>query len=141
MAKKQVTSFSIDWYDCRLCCALDKVHEKTTIYFRKNLIKIEQFNGLNVLLGKYEIFANRDDVNEFFDFINKSDSNNSWKDDYSVMVCDGLLWEMRLRYNDRTIKLVKGTVEKPDKGRKIEKMIENMLSNERCVEKPILFGC
>lgn len=138
---KQITSFSIDWHDCGLCCALDKVCEKTTIYLRKNLIKIEKFNGLNILLSKEEFFANRELINDFFDFINDMDANNNWKEDYSVMVCDGSQWEMKLRYNDKTVKHIKGTVVKPDKGRKIEKMIKGMLSDERCIETPILFGC
>ena len=94
---KQITSFSIDWYDCGLCNPLDKVHEKTTIYLRKNLIRIENFNGLNELLSKKEYFVNRDDINDFFDFINKMDSGNEWKNDYSVMVCDGSTWEMLFR--------------------------------------------
>ena len=140
MSGKQITSFSIDWHDCGLCCAFDKVREKTTIYLRKNLIKIEKFNGLNDLLGQGKYFVSREDISELFDFINKMDSNNNWKDDYRVMVCDGSIWEMKLRYNDKTVKVIKGTVEKPDKGRKIEKMIKDMLFNE-CIEEPILFEC
>ena len=138
---KQITSFSIDWYNCGLCCAFDIVHEKTTIYLRKNLIKIEKFNGLNDLISKEEYFVQRDSINDFFDFINKTDLSNAWKNDYSVMVCDGSRWEMRLRYSDRTVKLIKGTVDKPDKGRKIEKMIKDMLPDEECIEDPVLFGC
>lgn len=138
---KQITSFSIDWHDCGLCSSLDKVHERITVYLRKQLIKLEKFNGLDELLGKEEYIIYSESVNDFFDFISRMDLNNEWKKDYTIMVCDGSRWEMRLRYSDRTVKLIIGTVEKPDKGRKIEKMIKDMLSNEKCIESPILFGC
>lgn len=138
---KQITSFSIDWHDCGLCSSLDKVHERITIYLRKKLIKLEKFNGLDELLGKEEYFVCSKSVNDFFDFINEMDLNNEWKKDYTVMVCDGSCWEMRLRYSDRTIKLIIGTVEKPDKGAKIVKMIKDMLFDKKCIETPMLFGC
>ena len=138
---KQITSFSIKWYTCGLCCGLDKVREKTTVYLRKNLIKIEKFNGLDELLSKEEYFVLRDNINNFFDYINKIDLNNEFEKDYTVMVCDGSRWEIRLRYSDKTVKLIKGTVEKPEKGREIEKKIKDMLLNVKCIEMPILFGC
>lgn len=141
MSKRQITSFSIDWYRCGLCNPLDKVHEKTTVYLRKRIIKIEKFNGLNELLGKEEYFVPGNHVHNFFDCINKMDLNNTWEKDYSVPVCDGATWEMRLRYSDRTIKLIVGTVEKPDKGQEIESMIEDMLVRAKCIESPMLFGC
>lgn len=136
---KRITSFSIDWYSCGLCSSFDKVHEKTIVYLNKKIIKIEKFNGLGELLTREEYFVLRDNINEFFDFINKIDLSHEWKNDYTVMVCDGWMWEMRLRYSDNTVKLIKGTVEMPAKGRTIKKMIINMLSNE-CIEMPILFG-
>ena len=138
---KQITSFSIDWHDCGLCNPLDKVHERTTVYLRKKLIKLEKFNGLDELLGKEEYFVCSESINDFFTFIGKMDLNNEWKNDYTVVVCDGSQWKMRLRYSDRTVKLIVGNVEKPDKGRKIEKMIKDMMHSKKCVEKPILFGC
>lgn len=138
---KKITSFSIDWYSCGLCSGDDIVHEKTIVYLNKKLIRIEKFNGLDELLAKEEYFVLSDKINEFFDFVNKIDLNQEWKNDYTVMVCDGWMWEMRLRYSDNTVRLIKGTIEMPAKGRIIKKMIENMLSNEECMEMPILFGC
>ena len=105
------------------------------------MIKLEKFNGLDELLGKEEYFVCSESINDFFDFIGKMDLNNEWKNDYTVVVCDGSQWRMRLRYSDRTVKLIVGNVEKPDKGRKIEKMIKDMMPNKKCIEKPILFGC
>ena len=138
---KQITSFSIDWYNCGLCNPLDKVRERTTVYLRKKMIKLEKFNGLDELLGKEEHFVCSESISDFFDFINKTDLQNGWKNDYSVIVCDGSRWEMRLRYSDRTVKVIRGTVDKPDKGRKIEKMIKDMLLDKACIEDPVLFGC
>lgn len=57
------------------------------------------------------------------------------------VVCGGSQWKMRLRYSDRTVKRVVGTAAKSVQGRKIEKMIEDMLTNVKCVEMPVLFGC
>ena len=141
MPKKQITSFSIDWYNCGLCNPLDKVHERITIYLRKNLVRIEKLNGLNDLLSKREYIVHREDMNNLFDVIHQMDSDNKWKKDYSVMVCDGSSWKMRLRYSDRTVKHMMGTVEKADAGSEIEKMIKNMLLRVDCTETPILFGC
>ena len=140
-AMKQITSFSIDWHHRGLCSSLDKVRERTTVYLRRNLIKSEKFNGSGELLGKEECFVCRESISKFFDFISKTDSNNEWKKDYTVAVCDGSRWEMRLRYSDRTVRLIVGTAKKPDKGIKIEEMIKDMLSDGTCIEMPVLFGC
>lgn len=93
------------------------------------------------MLSKKEHFVIGDNLSDFFDFINKTDLNNEWKNDYSVRVCDGSIWEMRLRYNDRTVKLIKGNVCLPKNGRKIKKMIEDMLSIDKSIELPIIYGC
>ena len=85
---KRITSFSIDWYSCGICSGFDKAHEKTIVYLNKKLIRIEKFNGLGELLAREEYFVFRDNINDFFDFVNKIDLNQEWKNDYTVMVCD-----------------------------------------------------
>lgn len=137
----RITSFSIDWYNWSCCCADDEVHEKTTIYLNKTLIKINKFNGLEELLEEHNCLVSKDNIKNFFQLLESIDQQNKWKQDYCVEVCDGSAWEIRLRYSDRTIKLIKGTIEKPPLGNKIDKCIRDMLLLSHDFADPILFGC
>lgn len=141
MDTKRITSFSIDWFNWSCCCAYDGVHEKTTIYLNKSLIKIDKYNGLNELIEEQNCLVPKEDIKEFFQLLESIDQQNKWKQDYSVEVCDGSAWEIRLRYSDRTIKFIKGTIEKPPLGNKIDKYIRDMLLLSHDFADPILFGC
>lgn len=136
---RKITSFSIGWNNCGLCCGEDKVCEITTVNLNKRSVRIEKFNGLNDLLAKEIYIVNQDKINELFEFINKMDVKNRMVCDYSNYVCDGSLWELRLRYNNNEIKLIKGTIDLPYWGKTIKRMIGDMLC-EHCIEIPVLFG-
>lgn len=140
MMKNAITSFCIDWYNCGLCCGEDIVREKTTLYLRKKSIKVSKYNGFDEKVEERTYNVLKKDMDSFFEFINRLDSNNEWESDYMVQVCDGSRWEMRLRHCDNTIKLIEGAVEKPVNADKIEKMIINMLNKSMCFDEPILFG-
>lgn len=137
----RITCFSIDWYNCGCCCVDDNVHERITIYENGSKIKIKQFNGRREVIEEMEYKVPGEKIWEFFSFIHNTMMLRKWNDDYRVEVCDGSEWEMRIKYSDRTVTCIKGTVEKPPLGAEIEKLINQMLESTCCLYEPILFGC
>ena len=136
----RITSFIIDWYDCGLRCGDSMVHEKTTIYRNHRKIKIQQFNGHNVLLDESEYTVSTNGIEELFVLLEKMEAKNSWESDYRVKVCDGWNWEARICFADKTIKLVEGTVELPPNGKRIAKIIHTLLEDAMCLIDLHLFG-
>lgn len=135
-----ITSFSIDWYNCGLCCGDSIVHEKTTLHHRKREISIKQYNGMNTMLTETRCKVPKEDIEGFFLMLEQMDAENSWQSDYRVMVCDGWSWTVRIRYSNGTVKRVEGTVDLPPNGNKITKKIRNMLGKTFCIVEPQLFG-
>jgi len=138
--KKCVTSFSIDWYNCS-CCAVDSiVHEKTTLYLNKSLIKIKSYNGYQEIVEEQTIPVEKDKIKELFDYI-QNVAFYELQQNYRVEVCDGSEWVLKLRYSDNTITAIQGTVEKPPFCDKIENKINKLLFEAKSFADPILFGC
>ena len=136
----RITSFVIDWYDCGLCSGDGMVHEKTTIYRNRSVIRIQQYNGYNALLAVSEHKVETNGIEELFLLLERMEAKNGWKSDYRVRVCDGWSWEARIRFSDKTVKLVEGTVALPPNGMKIAKKIRALLESSMCLIEPRLFG-
>lgn len=136
----KITSLIIDWYDCGLCCGDSMVHEKTTVYRNRSTIKIQQYNGYKDLLDESEYRVAQNGIEELFLLLERMETKDSWRSDYRVKVCDGWSWEARIRFEDKTIKLVEGTVEIPPNGQKIAKIIHALLEDAMCLIDLHLFG-
>lgn len=138
--RKRITSFSIDWYNCSCCTADSIVQENTTLYLNKSEIKIKAFNGYKELVEEQTIPVNKNEIKGLFNYI-QYEALNKLQQNYRVEVCDGSEWVLKLRYSDRTITAIQGTVEKPSFCEEIEKKIKEMLFNAKSFADPILFGC
>lgn len=137
---KCVTSFSIDWYNCS-CCAVDSiVHEKITLYLNKSLIKIKSYYGYQEIVEEQTIPVEKDKIKELFNYI-QNVAFYELQQNYRVEVCDGSEWVLKLRYSDKTITAIQGTVEKPSVCDEIENKINKLLFEAKSFADPILFGC
>lgn len=139
---KKITSLKIDWYDNGLTCADSIVHQSISVYRNRKQIAYKGFNGLNKDMQEYEVFPMQSELCEqLFILLEHAETNNEFKEDFRVVVCDGSAWEMRLRHSDNTTSLIEGTVEFPTHGEKIEHYIRTAIDQTFSLVNPMIFGC
>lgn len=141
---QRITSLEITNCSNGLMCNEDTSIDVLKIY-RAGKVRHQQFNWLSqepdsVWAGKpmYEHIykIQRAKLDCFFDFLATNVKVQDWQQDYSVPVCDGFSWECKIRYSDRTVKNVTGTVDAPPGGKKIMECIYALTDFE---VKPWLF--
>lgn len=137
--KDRITCFKLNWYDCGLTCADNIVQEEVTIYRNDNYMVIKELNGYGVICSSEIIHIDNDRNQEFFEFLEKNCKN--WVEDYSVRVCDGSAWKIRMWHSSHKVTKICGTVKYPTNGRKIEKFIRSFLMRGKNNIVPVLFGC
>ena len=135
----KITCFKLNWYDCGLTCADNIVQEEVTIYRNDNYMVIKELNGYGVICSSEIIHIDNDRNHEFFEFLEKNCKN--WVEDYSVRVCDGSAWKIRMWHSSHKVTKICGTVKYPTNGRKIEKFIRSFLMRGKNNIVPVLFGC
>ena len=137
--KDKITSFKLNWYDCGLCCADQMVQEEITVYRNNNLMVFKELNGYGVVCSCEIIHIEADKAEAFFELLEKASVD--WVDDYSVEVCDGSAWKMRMWRSSHKVKKVCGTVECPPHGKEIENLIRSYIIDGKSTAEPRLFGC
>lgn len=137
--KDRITCFKLDWYDWGLCCAEDAVQEEITIYRNKPILVIKELNGYGVICSCEVIHIEKDKIEAFFIFLEGIYDN--WENDYTVEVCDGSAWKVRMWHSSRKVKKVCGTVEYPPHGKQIERFIRSFIANGKSNSEPRMFGC
>ena len=135
----KITSFNLHWYNCVCCCADDVLHEEITIYRNRNKLVFFQYNGYKDRVGTEHIDLNKEKVNEFFEFLEKT--ADEWKTDYRVEVCDGSEWKVLMWHSSHKVTKICGTVECPPNGKQIEKFIRSFIEDSKSLAEPRLFGC
>lgn len=136
--KNKITCFKLNWYDSGMCGIENMVQEEVTVYRNKNYIVIKELNGYGVICSSEIIHIDNDKSQQFFEFL--EEAGDKWSDDYTVRVCDGSSWKIRMWYSSHKVKKVRGTVKYPPKGRKIEKYIRSLIADGKSDIVPILFG-
>ena len=137
--KDRITCLKLNWYDWGLSCADDAVQEEITIYRSKNILVIKELNGYGVICSCEIIHIEADKAEAFFEFLEKVSAE--WEDDYSVEVCDGSAWKLRMWHSSRKVKKVCGTVQYPPHGKEIENFIRSFIADGKSTSEPKLFGC
>lgn len=137
--KDKITCFKLNWYDCGLCCVEDTVQEEIIVYRNDNLLVFRELNGYGVICSCEIIHAKPDTIEKFFTFLEKI--GDEWQTDYKVEVCDGSEWKVRMWHSSHKIKKIRGTVEYPPHGKRIEKYIRSIIEDGRSLIDPQLFGC
>ena len=135
----KITCFKLNWYDCGLCCAYSMVQEEVTIYRKDSRLVFKELNGYGVICSCEIVRIESDKVAKFFDFLEKI--YNEWEKDYTVEVCDGSAWKVRMWHSSHKIKTVCGTIEYPPNGKKIEKYIRSFVADGKSPIEPKMFGC
>ena len=137
--KDRITCFKLNWYDWGLCCAEDAVQEEITIYRNKNILVIKELNGYGVICSCEIIHIEADKAEAFFELLEKASVD--WVDDYSVEVCDGSAWKMRMWHSSHKIRKVSGTITYPPHGKQIEEYILSLIAAGKSTIEPQMFGC
>lgn len=137
--KDRITCFKLNWYDWGLCCAEDAVQEEITVYLNTCCLVIKELNGYGVICSCEIIHIEKEKTEAFFNFLEKI--YDEWKSDYTVEVCDGSAWKVRMWHSSRKVKKVCGTVEYPPHGKKIEKYIRSFIVDGKSNSEPRIFGC
>ena len=137
--KDRITCFKLHWYDWGLCCAEDAVQEEITVYRNKNILVIKELNGYGVICSCEIIHIEADKAEAFFELLEKASVD--WVDDYSVEVCDGSAWKMRMWHSSHKIRKVSGTITYPPHGKQIEQYIRSFIEAGKSAIEPKMFGC
>lgn len=85
---------------------------------------------------EYKYNVDKDEIENFFIYLENKININNWDQDYSLDVCDGYHWTIKVRYSDRSIKKIEGTMEPPPGGEKLERQINKIIP---FIEKPWVF--
>ena len=129
IAQPTITSCSVTWDDCGLGCADDIRRVVTRIL--QTEIQVRFYNGYGDLISGRIWPVSNQQKTELFDCLNKC--IQEWgNDDYSVEVCDGYCWEMKLCAKGKCLRLVKGTVEPPPHGQVIRDMVTQIVGDDNC---------
>ena len=137
--KDRITCFKLNWYDCGLSCAEDRVQEELTIYRNDNYMARKELNRYGVICSCTIIHIEKEKAENFFNFLEKI--STEWERDYRMLVCDGSSWEIRMWHSSHRIKQVCGTIKYPPHGKKVEKYIRSFISDRNEYIDPIMFGC
>ena len=105
--------------------------------YRSGKIEVNLYKGLyDKSSEKYEYKVSNSVINEFFTKLITDVKVLEWEDDYSLPVCDCYHWDIIIKFSDKLIKKVCGTVGPPPNGKMLEKMILKLAKYEK---KPLLF--
>ena len=137
--KDRITCFKLHWYDWGLCCADDAVQEEITVYRNKNILVFKELNGYSVICSCEIVNIAQSQAEEFFAFLEKV--SEELQEDYSVEVCDGSAWKLRMWHSSRKVKKVCGTIAYPPHGKEIENLIRSYIIDGKSTAEPRLFGC
>ena len=135
-----ITSLILEWYDCSCHCADDLSWTRLTLYRNKSHIVYEEFNGHNDILRKQVGTYYKNSGDRFFWILEESHTALTRQMDYSVEVCDGACWKLKLRHSGNKLEKLNGTIEYPPHGKRIERELIR-LCEEADIHDPYLFGC
>lgn len=115
-----ITSFVLEWHDQSCHCVEDVSWTRLTIYRNKNRIVYEEFDGRENILKRKEGTCSQHNIDRFFGVLEEYNEAMTRKQDYSVAVCDGSCWKLKIRHSDNRVQKLNGTVEYPPCGKLIE---------------------
>jgi hypothetical protein len=111
-----------------------------TVYRNKHFIVYEEFDGKDNILNKRDGKLPKHLVERFFWTLEESNAAMTRRLDYSVDVCDGSCWKLKIRHSGNKLQKLNGTVEYPTCGKHIERKLM-LLCEDAGIYEPHLFGC
>lgn len=114
------------------CISFDEISKSLFKISKTGKIVVSFFNSdLKKPIKTSEYKVSKNNVKEFFTKLITDVKILEWNDDYSVPVCDGYHWDVIIRFSDKSIKRVQGTVEGPTNGKLLEEMIYELAKYEK----------
>ena len=123
-----ITGCSITWDDCGLGHAEDIRRVVTRIL--QTEIQVRFYNGYGHLISGRIWPVSEHQKHEIFNLLDAC--SQEWKDDYSVEVCDGYCWELKIYSKRRCFRRIKGTVDPPPQGQVIRELVAKIVGNDNC---------
>ena len=99
-----------------------------TTKFMQKEVQVRRYNGYSHLMDGCIFPVDLEQRVELFSLLDKCAS--VWENDYSVQVCDGGSWEVRLFSGRKVIRKVYGTDVKPPEGDQLEKTVRNIVGRK-----------
>lgn len=135
-----ITSIELQWFDCSCHCVDELSRSKITVYRNGTRIVYEEFDGReNILLKRDGIFS-KPYGDRFFYILEETNEEMTHKSDYDINVCDGSFWKMRIRHSNNRVQHLRGTIDYPPHGKRIERELLQLCEDANIYE-PQLFGC
>ena len=129
IAQPTITSCSVTWDDCGLGCADDIRRVVTRII--QTEIQVRFYNGYGDLISRRIWPLSDQQKQEIFSLLDMC--SHEWvTDDYSVEVCDGSQWELKICTKGKCLRRIKGTVEPPPHGQVIRDMVTKIVGDDNC---------
>ena len=121
-----ITSSTFTWEDWGESYIEDVLCVKTRILPKE--IQIRFYNGYGLMSGKILPLSGQQ-RQELFSLLWQC--NNEWQtDDYSVDVCDGSRWKIKMCSKGKCLRTVEGTVELPPRGQEIKDCISKIIGDD-----------
>ena len=128
LQRNPITSCSFTWEDCGLAYIESVLCVKTRIL--SDEIQVRLYNGHGMIDGRIWPMS-KQQSSELFGLLEQC--NTEWaSNDYSVFVCDGWSWELKISTKGKHTRTIKGTVDPPPRGREIRDMIAGIIGKESC---------
>ena len=124
--RNPITTCTFTWEDCGLSFVEDVLCVKTRILH--NEIQIRFYNGYGLMNGRILPLSDQQ-RQEFFDLLGQC--CNEWKtDDFSVDVCDGSRWQLKMCSKGKCLRTIEGTVELPPRGQEIRDYLSKIIGDD-----------
>ena len=130
MIEKRITSITLEWFNYSEHYIGEKSYTRTSFFKRTRKLTYEEFDGCRNCIKFVEVFVPRSKVDSFFGFLNTHKEIITRQNDYSIEVCDGSAWKIKLHFSNNSVIKLLGTVLYPPCGEDIESQICSFLKAE-----------
>ena len=135
-----ITSFRIEWHNWGVIhCVYDLATEITNVYRRKKLLTIGQYNAIGNAFITESLPLCNEDCDRIFTLIESIIAEVA-NHNYMQPVDDGYHWRLLIRYSDKHVQIIEGTIIAPNAAYELELAIRDILHSELYRGKPQLFG-
>ena len=135
-----ITYFSLTWQNCGLHCGEDISSTIIIVTSSKKKITYGQLDARGNVISCQDGPLQTSNGRRFFTLLEEAFNQWAGQDDFSIPVCDGSCWNIKLRFSSGKTYRIKGTVAFPPLGKQIEEELLR-LSSDAGIRIYQLFGC
>lgn len=109
----------------------DDISEVKTKVYRDGHLEINTYkNNPKKPFETHEYKISDKEIDLFFSKLISDIKVLDWKDDYSVVICDGYHWDVIIHFTNGTQKKSQGTVDPPTNGKLLREMIYELINHQ-----------